>query len=75
MPERCQQCERYERKQRELHEHRMNLWRRGELTDAVSQKLAADEQRMAEELKAHQAAAHGAHAPHTEDAHSLTPTR
>jgi len=74
MPERCQQCERYERKQRELHEHRMNLWRRGELTDAVSQKLAADEQRMAEELKAHQAA-HGAHALDTEDAHTLTATR
>jgi hypothetical protein len=58
MPERCKQCERYEKDQKELHERRVNLWRRGELTDAVSEKLAADEQRVAEELKAHRAAAH-----------------
>ena len=59
MPERCKQCERYKKAQKELHERRMNLWRRGELTDAVSEKLAADDQRVAEELKAHQASEHG----------------
>jgi len=58
MPERCKQCEEYEKKQKELHERRMNLWRRGELTDAASEKLAADEQRIAEEVREHQATAH-----------------
>ncbi len=58
MPEQCKECERYEKNQKELHERRMNLWRRGELTDAVSERLAADEQRVAKELKAHQASAH-----------------
>jgi len=58
MPEQCKKCERYEKTQKELHERRMNLWRRGELTDAVSEKLAADEQRVAEELTAHKASAH-----------------
>lgn len=58
MPERCKQCERYDKNQKELHDRRMNLWRRGELTDAASEKLAADEQRIAEELKKHQATQH-----------------
>jgi len=55
----CRRCERYENNQKVLHKRRMNLWRRGELTDAVSEKLAADEQRVAGEWKAHQASAHG----------------
>jgi hypothetical protein len=34
----------------------MNLWRRGELTDAASEKLTADEQRIDKELREHRAA-------------------
>ena len=56
MPERCKQCERYEKSLKELRERRINLWRRGELTDAASEKLAADEQRIDEELREHRAA-------------------
>jgi hypothetical protein len=62
MPERCKQCERYEKGLKELRERRTNLWRRGELTDAASEKLAAEEQQIAEELKKHQATQHG-HSP------------
>jgi len=56
MPERCKQCERYEKSLKELRERRMNLWRRGELTDAASEKLAADEQRIDKELREHRTA-------------------
>jgi hypothetical protein len=62
MPERCGQCERYEKGLKELRERRTNLWRRGELTDAATKKLSAEEQQIAEELKHHQAAQHG-HSP------------
>jgi hypothetical protein len=56
MPERCEQCEWYEKGLKELRDRRTNLWRRGELTDAATEKLAAEEQQIAEELKKHQAA-------------------
>jgi len=56
MPERCKQCERHEKSLKELRERRSNLWRRGELTDPATEKPAADEQQIAEELKKHQAA-------------------
>jgi hypothetical protein len=59
MLERCKHCERYEKSLKELRERRTKLWRRGELTDAAAEKLAADEQRVAEELRAHQASGHG----------------
>jgi DUF2934 family protein len=62
MPERCKQCERYEKGLKELGERRTNLWRRGELTDAAAEKLAAEEQQITEELKKHQATQHG-HSP------------
>jgi len=62
MSERCKQCERYEKGLKELHERRTNLWRRGELTDAAAEKLAAEEQRVTEDLKKHQATQHG-HSP------------
>ena len=62
MPERCKQCERYEKGLKELRERRTNLWRRGELTDAAAEKLAAEEQRVTEDLKKHQATQHG-HSP------------
>lgn len=58
MPERCTQCERYEKRLKELRECRTNLWRRGELTDAAAEKLTSDEQRSAEELREHQAMQH-----------------
>jgi hypothetical protein len=58
MPERCKQCERHEKALQELRERRTNLWRRGELTDAAAEKLGADEQQIAEELKKHQATQH-----------------
>jgi hypothetical protein len=60
MPARCKQCERYEKGLKDVHERRTNLWRRGELTDAISEKLAVEEKRITEELKAHQASAHEA---------------
>ena len=59
MPGRCQQCERYEKTLKDLRERRTNLWRRGELTDAAAEKLAADEQQIADELSDHQASGHG----------------
>jgi hypothetical protein len=62
MPERCKQCERYEKSLKELRERRTNLWRRGELTDAATEKLAAEEQQIAEQLKKYQASQHG-HSP------------
>ena len=62
MSERCKQCERYEKSLKDLRERRANLWRRGELTDAATEKLAAEEQQIAEELKKHQATQHG-HSP------------
>jgi uncharacterized protein HemX len=58
MPERCKQCQRYEKSLKELRERRSNLWRRGELTDAAAEKLAAEDQQIAEELKKHQATQH-----------------
>jgi len=62
MPERCKQCQRYEKGLKELGERRTNLWRRGELTDAAAEKLTAGEQQVTEELKKHQATYHG-HSP------------
>jgi DUF2934 family protein len=59
MPEQCKQCERYEKGLKELRERRKNLWRRGELTGAASEKLATEEQQIAEHLKKHQATQHG----------------
>jgi len=65
MGERCKQCERYETSLKELAERRRNLWRRGELTDAAAEKLAADEQRIAGDLRAHQASEHVDTRPNT----------
>jgi len=65
MGERCKQCERYETSLKELAERRRNLWRRGELTDAAAEKLAADEQRIAGDLRAHQASEHVDTTPNT----------
>jgi hypothetical protein len=62
MAERCKQCERCEKSLKELRECRTNLWRRGELTDAATEKLGTEEQQIAEELKKHQATQHG-HSP------------
>jgi hypothetical protein len=59
MSERCKQCERYEKSLKDVRDRRTNLWRRGELTDAAAEKLAADEQRITEDLKKHQATEHG----------------
>jgi hypothetical protein len=62
MSERCKQCERYEKGLKELRDRRTNLWRRGELTEAASEKLAVDRDGIAEESKKHQATQHG-HSP------------
>jgi hypothetical protein len=59
MPERCKPCDRYEKVLKELRERRTNLRRRGELTDAAAEKLSAEEQQIAEDLKKHQATQHG----------------
>ena len=58
MPERCKHCEQYEKRQRDVRERRVRLWRRGELTDAAAEKLTSEEQRIAEELREHQAMQH-----------------
>jgi hypothetical protein len=58
MPERCKQCEKYEKSQKDLRERRTNLWRRGELTDAIAEELSSKEQRIIAELKEHQATQH-----------------
>jgi hypothetical protein len=58
MPERCKHCEQYEKRQRDVRERRLHLWRRGELTDAAAEKLTSEEQRIAEELREHQAMQH-----------------
>ena len=58
MPERCKQCERYEKGLKDLRERRTNLWRRGELSDVASETLTAEEERIAQEQKEHQAAQH-----------------
>ena len=74
MPERCKRCERYGKSLRELGERRRNLWRRGELTDAAAEKLAADEQRIAGDLAAHQASEHAdtmTNTPRTEQHRNL----
>jgi hypothetical protein len=75
MPDRCKQCERYEKSLKELRERRTNLWRRGELTDAAAEKLAAEEQQIAEELKKHQATQHGHHGQECKDCRSLGSTQ
>lgn len=58
MPERCRQCERYEKNLKELRERRTNLWRGGELTGGAAENLVADEQRITQELRVHQASSH-----------------
>jgi hypothetical protein len=58
MPERCKHCEEYEKRQRDVHDRRVLLWRRGELTDAAAEKLTSEEQRIAEEMREHQAVQH-----------------
>jgi hypothetical protein len=65
--ERCKQCERFEKSLKELHDRRANLWRRGELTDTNSETLIADERRITEKLRVHQASAHEKTLPNLEE--------
>lgn len=58
MAQRCRRCEQYESRQAALHERRVLLWRRGELTDKTSEKLYREQRRLTEELEQHQAAYH-----------------
>jgi hypothetical protein len=58
MSERCRHCEQYEKRQSDVRERRVHLWRRGELTDAAAEKLTSEEQRITEELREHQAMQH-----------------
>lgn len=59
MPTTCKPCARYQKSLKDLQESRINMWRRGVLTDEASERLAADERRISEEMKRHQATAHG----------------
>lgn len=59
MPERCKQCEKYEKNLKDLRERRANLWRRGELMDAIAEELSSKEQRIIAKLKEHQGTQHG----------------
>lgn len=58
MPERCKQCEKYEKNLKDLRERRRNLWRRGELTDSIAEELSSKEQGIIAELKEHRATHH-----------------
>jgi hypothetical protein len=58
MAQRCGRCEQYESKQAALSERRVLLWRRGELTDRISEELYLERRRLTEELEKHQAAYH-----------------
>jgi len=58
MAQRCRRCEQYEGKQAALSDRRMVLWRRGELTDKLSEQLYLEQRRLTEELEKHQTAYH-----------------
>lgn len=58
MAQRCRRCEQFENKEAAVREHRLVLWRRGMLTDALSQELEAELRRLIEELEKHQATYH-----------------
>lgn len=58
MAQRCKRCEQYESKEAVLRERRLLLWRRGTLTDTLSEELEAELRRVIEELESHQAAYH-----------------
>ena len=58
MERRCRKCEQYESKRADLRERRVLLWRRGKLTDAISEELDREQRRLTEELEKHQAAYH-----------------
>jgi hypothetical protein len=56
--ETCRRCELYEKRRMDVNAQRIQLWRRGELTEGVEEKLKADEHKAAEDLKTHQAKRH-----------------
>lgn len=58
MSRHCKACETFHKRELELRHQRVNLWRRGELSDALSDKLDAERQHLAEESSQHQAKAH-----------------
>jgi hypothetical protein len=58
MTQRCKRCEQFESKEVAVRERRLVLWRRGMLTDALSQELEAELRRLIEELEKHQATYH-----------------
>ena len=58
MAQRCKRCEQYESQEAALRERRLLLWRRGTLTDALSEEIEAELRRVIEEFERHQAAYH-----------------
>jgi hypothetical protein len=58
MAQRCRRCEQLESKEAALRERRLVLWRRGMLTEVLSQELEAELRGLTEELERHQAAYH-----------------
>ena len=54
----CKRCEQFESKEAAVRERRLLLWRRGMLTEELSQKLEVELRRLIEELERHQAAYH-----------------
>lgn len=54
----CKRCEQFENKEAAIREHRLLLWRRGMLTDAISEELEVELRRLIEGLEKHQAAYH-----------------
>ena len=58
MAQRCKPCEQFANKQTTLLERRVLLWRRGMLTDDISEKLDLERHRLTEDLERHQEAYH-----------------
>lgn len=54
----CKRCEQFENNETAVRERRLLLWRRGMLSDALSEELDVELCRLIEELEKHQAAYH-----------------
>jgi len=54
----CKRCEQFESEEAAVWERRLLFWRRGMLTDALSEELERELRRLIDELEKHQAAYH-----------------
>lgn len=54
MSERCKQCEKYVMREKDVQDRRVHLWRRGELTETLGEKLNTQQEQIAKQRKKHQ---------------------